>query len=530
MKIKILLLLLLVFFYVSLSAQLCTGSSFQKVFEAPNDERAHSICATADGGYIIVGETNSAGAGGKDVFAMKLDVNGNQIWSKTYGTTKTEYGSSLSIIETQDGGYLFAGHTDGVNGYVVKLDASGNVQWEKKEPDTLYRGLKELANGDIALVGNAYSFGSGTGTGAALLVRVSSSGTMLWSKGFGGSDQEQMYNVLELVNGDLLIVGGTSSYGLGVGDAFIVKTTNSGNLIWSKNYGGPGNESYYSAKLLNDGNIVVVGMTTSYGAGNDDILLSKIDTSGVVLWTKIYGGTNIDRGEQVEENEDGELILVGYSNSVGSGDYDKVLLNIDNTGVVNWIKAYGYLVEDEVDRWGNPMVLSQDSGVVMVGGTKSFGFGDENIYVVKTNSCGETFCYENDVIFSVSTPSINSGSPNASTSNSGSFSSVVSSVAAISFTTTVLCDSNLVGINNTLNQLINILVAPNPNNGQFNVVINNNEVALIEVYDVMGKQVFVQNNVNANKTTIDLTDQSKGVYFVRVSIGEQVLNEKVVYQ
>ncbi|MCO6499853.1 MAG: T9SS type A sorting domain-containing protein [Vicingus serpentipes] len=380
------------------------------------------------------------------------------------------------------------------------------------------------------LTGNANSFGSGTGVGGCLLVRLDSSGAMLWSKGYGGANQEQATNVLELPNGYLIATGNTSTYGLGVSDAFMIKTDDLGNLIWSKNYGGSGTEIYYSASLLGEGNILAIGFTTSYGAGNDDILVSKIDTNGVVLWSKTYGGSNIDRGEQVIESANGEIMIAGYTNSFGAGGYDKTLLSVDNLGNVNWSKVYGGLNDDEVDRYADPMVVAQDRGILLVGGTKNFGLGDENIYIVKTNTCGETFCNDNNVNFSVTSPVIIGTNSNASTAVSGNFSAIVSTVNTSTFTEATLCDSNLVGINNAFNEPINSVVAPNPNNGQFNVVINNNDISLIEVYDVLGKQVFTKSNVNTNKVAIDLTSQTKGIYFVKLTIGNQVFNEKVIYQ
>ncbi|MCO6499805.1 MAG: hypothetical protein J5I47_05435, partial [Vicingus serpentipes] len=212
MKTK-LLALLLTSLYLPLMSQICTGSSFQKTYTGGGEERAHSVQPTSDGGYVLVGETTSYGAGGQDIFVMKIDVNGNQQWTKTYGTTAKDDGSSLSIIQSMDGGYLIAGHTgSGTNGYVIKLGASGNIQWEKKEANTLYRGAKELSNGDFILTGNAYTFGSGTGVGGFLLVRLSSSGAMLWSKGYVGTIKDQVSNVWEYPIGYLIETEKTSTY------------------------------------------------------------------------------------------------------------------------------------------------------------------------------------------------------------------------------------------------------------------------------------------------------------------------------
>lgn len=209
--------------------------TFQKVYGGNGNERAHSVKQTSDGGYVVVGETTSFGAGGKDWFVLKIDANGVEQWTKTYGTSSTDDGNSISIIETSDGGYLIAGHTNNQEAYVLKIDITGNIQWDRKNANAVFRGVRELANGDVILIGNEYSFG--TGGIAIFAIRLSSLGFLVWSNAYGTVGNEQAYTVVETPSGDLIFSTGTSSFGTS-DDCLLMKTDPLGNVIWSKRYGG----------------------------------------------------------------------------------------------------------------------------------------------------------------------------------------------------------------------------------------------------------------------------------------------------
>lgn len=195
--------------------------------------------------------------------------------------------------------------------------------------------------------------------------------------------------------------------------------------------------------MLSDGNIISIGMTTSFGAGSDDMLFSKIDLNGNVIWTKTFGGAGIDRAEDAIENQNGEIIFTGYSNSFG-GNFDFVLGALDLNGNLLWSNTYGGASSDEVERWGKPMDIASDNGIVMVGGTQSFGANGEDIYIVKSNECGSSFCNDQTVGLIANSPSIVGINSSLTKTIGGNLVSISTTSTSISFTDNYLCvDTNV---------------------------------------------------------------------------------------
>jgi len=416
--------------------------TFQKVYGGIGNERGHAVCETTDGGFAIVGETTSFGAVNKDLFVLKTDINGVTLWTKRIGTSNLDDGNSLSITQTLDGGYLIAGHTNGLEAYVLKLDVLGAIQWSKKNSNSIFRGLKELSNGDFILTGNEYSFG--TGGIATFALRLSPLGIVIWSQAYGGTGHEQTYSVIELPLGDLIFSSGTSSFGISQ-DCLLMRTDALGNVIWSKSYGGSGIEHFYSSNFLSDGNLISVGTTNSFGSGSDDMIFIKTDLNGNVIWTKTFGGFNVDRAEHIEENQNGEIIFTGYSNSFG-GNFNFLLGAIDLNGNLLWSKKYGGSSSDEIDRWGKSIAITSDNGIVLVGGTNSFSGVGEDIYLIKTNECGNSFCNDQSITLSSTSPIIMGINAPMTRTFGGNLINVSSFSITINFTENYLCADTAVTV------------------------------------------------------------------------------------
>jgi len=508
--------------------------TFQQVYGGAGDERAHSIEQTVDGGYIVAGETTSFGAGGKDIFVMKLDVNGIEQWTKTYGSTVTDDGNSITIKQTNDLGYIVSGHTEGFgagsfyDSYILKLDNSGNIQWEKRITGSswdMFRDVIELSNGDFLLTGSGFSFSAGNMD--AHVVKISSTGTLVWIKNLGTISREHSQSILELPSSNYILSGNTNVTDIigNTANAFLIKTDNNGGVLWGKEYGtiGP-REDFNETRLLSDGNLLSVGETQSYGAGNYDIWLMKTDTNGNVIWSKTYGGTNDDIGVNVREKSNGELIISSFTGSYGNGN-ELLLINTDALGNVIWSKTYGGSNNDELEWWGKPMELTPNNEIILVGGTTSFGFGDENIYVVKTNECGESFCNEQIVTIAGAPASVSGTNFNVLSTSGGSLVTTNSTVNTISFTEYVLCDSNLVSVNDFSDKNESLNIYPNPASNYLNVENNQNLVVQkIEIFNITGKIIEVKTVEKTEKNLqIDISDLDNGVYFLKVYDNEEII-------
>jgi len=310
---------------------------FCKTIRGPENEWGNSLIQTADGGYAIGGTTTSFGAGLSDAYLVKLDANGNLQWTKTIGGKDFEDGYSL--IQTADGGYAIAGATNsfgtgGYDVYVVKLDANGNLQWTKtiggKKEDVGLMSLIQTADGGYAIAGATNSFG--TGNGDVYVVKLDANGKLQWTKTIGGPGDEIGFSLIQTSDGGYAIAGSTFSFGAGGEDVYVVKLDANGNLQWTKTIGGPKREWGSSLIQTSDGGYAIAGSTTSFGAGQLDVYVFKLDANGNLQWTKTIGGPGDDRGISLLQTSDGGYGIAGYTNSFGASGRDVYVIKLDRNG------------------------------------------------------------------------------------------------------------------------------------------------------------------------------------------------------
>jgi predicted secreted protein len=242
------------------------------------------MCQTIDGGYALAGATMSFGAGIMDGWLVKTDAAGNMQWNQTYGGTGADW--SFFVVQTSEGGYALAGNTGPIGAFdfwLVKADDAGNMQWNKtyggKGNDIAY-SLVATSDGGYAIGGNTNSFGAG---GLDFwLVKTDDAGNMQWNKTYGGKGDDTEMNLIRTADGGYAITGYTSSFGAGGEDVWLVKTDADGNMQWNQTYGGTGAEQGWSLIRTIDGGYAMAGYTYSFGAGSRDFWVVKTDELGVV--------------------------------------------------------------------------------------------------------------------------------------------------------------------------------------------------------------------------------------------------------
>ncbi|MFC1987725.1 PKD domain-containing protein [Chloroflexota bacterium] len=360
-------------------------TEWEKTFGGSIDESAYCVEQTTDGGYIIAGNTYSYGAGLWDCYLVKTDASGNMEWEETFGGSASDY--ARSVEQTTDGGYIIAGTTNsygagGSDVYLVKTDASGNMEWEKTfggSASDFGRFVQQTTDGGYIIAGATYSYGAGNND--YYLVKTDASGNMEWGKTFGGSGGDDGYSVQQTTDGGYVITGATSSYGAGSADIYLVKTDASGNMEWGKTFGGSASDYAFSGKQTTDGGYVITGATYSYGAGTGDYYLVKTDASGNMEWEKTFGGSASEESSSVEQTTDGGYIIAGGTWSYGAGDGDYYLVKTDASGNMEWEKIiggsdydYAYCVEQ-----------TTDGGYIIAGETYSYGAGEGDVYLVKVS-------------------------------------------------------------------------------------------------------------------------------------------------
>jgi hypothetical protein len=319
------------------------------------------------------------------ILAQKPDT----AWTKTYGGSDDDF--ARSIVQTDDGGFAIAGYTgimpDNFDIYLIKIDSTGGLEWQTtyggKQWDT-GSAVEQCRDSGFIIAGYTQSFGKGWHD--IYVVRTDRKGNLLWQKTFGGSNEDGASSVLETIDGGFIIAGETMSFGSGDYDVFVIKIDAEGNLLWTNTIGGADCDGCQSIQQTYDGGFIMVGDTKSSGEGWHDVNLIKLDARGKVCWSRTYGGNDFDYGEAVRETKDRGFIVVGWTRSFGAGLSDVYLIKTDRHGSPLWTRTYGGPQHD----FGFNIEQTFDGGYLIIGDTKSYGSGWYDVYVIRTDEYGDT--------------------------------------------------------------------------------------------------------------------------------------------
>jgi hypothetical protein len=214
------------------------------------------------------------------------------------------------------------------------------------------------------------------------LIKTDEYGDTLWTKTFGGNGNDQSYTVQQTGDAGYIIIGETTSFGAGDYDIWLIKTNASGDTLWTKTFGGPGMDSGRSARQTIDEGYIVTGSfdITIATEHNRDLYLIKTNGSGDILWTKIYGGSGGEHGLRVEQTSDEGYIISGYTNSLGLGDYDIWLIKTDASGDTLWTRTFGGYRDD----FSLSLQRTADGGYIIAGDTYPIGAESSDVWLIKT--------------------------------------------------------------------------------------------------------------------------------------------------
>ena len=354
-----------------------------QTFGGGSDDYSECVQQTMDGGYIIAGTTSSYGTGyDSDVYLIKTDGIGNESWYQTFGGSDSEWGQSVQ--QTTDGGYIIAGHTEsygagGYDVYLIKTDEEGNELWSQTFGgvgwDDGY-SVQQTTDGGYIVAGTTSSYG--TGNDDFYLIKTDGNGNEAWSQTFGGTGADWGHGVQQTTDGGYILAGYTGSYGAGGGDFYLIKTDGDGNETWSRTFGGTGPEYGYSVQQTTDGGYIIAGRTGSYGALGTDVYLIKTDNNGIEVWSQTFGGSGWDCGYSVQQTSDGGYIIAGQTSSYGAGNEDFYLIKTDADGDSIWTKTFGGSSDDV----GKSVQQTTDGGYIIAGYTDSFGVSESDVYLI----------------------------------------------------------------------------------------------------------------------------------------------------
>lgn len=351
------------------------GIQWQRSLGGSGIEECNSIQETGDGGYIFTSSTSSSngdvsGAHGlSDAWVVRLDISGDIIWQRALGGTGQDYGAS--VRQTANGGFIFAGSTVSNDG-----DISGN-------------------HGNVDY----------------WVVKLDPSGTIEWQKSLGGSASESALSIRQTGDGGYVVGGQSSSNdgdvsgNHGAGDYWVVKLDGDGDIQWQRTLGGSGEETAWGLDVTSDGGSVMAGWTHSNDGdvsgnhGGADFWVVKLDPSGAVQWQKALGGSAEEVCHTVRGTFDNGCVVAGSATSV-DGDVtgvhappgrDAWVVELDGTGAINWQKALGGVSPND---FAMAIVQAADSGYVVAGSTGSNdgdvsgNHGWQDAWIVKLGDLG----------------------------------------------------------------------------------------------------------------------------------------------
>lgn len=504
--------LLLSFLFLSLkSFSQAPSIEWQKCLGGTNNEHAVDIKQTSDGGFILVGATNSidgditSSYGNSDVWVVKLDVLGNIQWQKTYGGSLNE--EAFSIIQTSDGGYIFAGYTRSSDGdvtlmqgssdyWIVKLNPLGDIEWQKTYGGTfgeIAYSIVQTTDGGFAIAGFTSSINGdvifNNGFNDVWVIKLNVWGELIWQKTFGGNNFDESFSIQQTSDGGFIVAGETYSNNgditnnQGASDFWVIKLNNNGELQWQKTYGGSQFDTAFSIILNSTGGYVIAGYTKSNNGdvvgnnGDYDFWVIKIDDSGNLVWQKALGGTGIEKANSIQQTIDGGYIVVGESSSnngyvtANLGMSDTWVIKLNANGDLIWQKSFGGSNDDYALR----VIQTIDNGYAFVGGTFSNDFdvsgynGGLDVWVVK------------------------------------------------------LFPDNL--SNHEVSLVKDISVYPNPTKNFINI-FSKKEIQKIELFDIKGLKIYESKQVNDK---VSLENFSKGVYVLKIILENgEIISEKVI--
>ena len=338
---------------------------------------------TFDGGFIIVGSTQSYGAGDNDIWLIKTNVFGDTLWTKTFGGSSYDVGNFVE--QTADSGYIICGYTysfglGNADIWLIKIDIMGDTLWTKT-----YGGInqdvggavQQTIDGGYILTGSTRSFGSGVDD--VWILKTDESGDTLWSKIYGGSSYEWGYSIQQTADSGYIIAGSTASFGAGEDDVWLIKTNALGDTLWTRTYGGMKNDEGYSVKQTIDKGYVITGRTNGSGLMCEAWLI-KTNSSGDTVWTKTFSRGYRDVGYSIEQTSDSGYIVTGNSNSYSHGDsVDVWVMKTDQNANCIWSKFIGDIYHDS----GHSVKRTTDGGYIICGYSEKINTNNADIWLIK---------------------------------------------------------------------------------------------------------------------------------------------------
>ncbi|MCB9210444.1 MAG: T9SS type A sorting domain-containing protein [Ignavibacteriales bacterium] len=365
---------------------------FERILGTPEIDRSANVIQTNDNGFIFIGSTFNDEYDVENIFLLKTDNNGMVEWTSEYGDDNG-IENGVDIIQTDDNGYLVLANTEKMGNFggndlmIVKFNSVGEYQWKKyygTTQDDFASKMVTTLNGDyIILAQTLPTSGISKNT---MLIRIDNEGNEKWQKYYGNELGNQSSDIIRLADNNLVFIGF-----IAIGDdrqIYLVKVNDDGNVIWEKTFGGSLFEEGSSVRETQDGGLIICGFTASEGSGAKDAYLAKLNSTGELIWSKIFGDIHDDGFGGVIETTNGDFISVGSTVTEfleeGQKQYTDVLVvKTNNNGDMIWSRNFGGNRSDGAGQ----IFRANDGGYIINGNTSSYSKSSD-IYVLKMNGDG----------------------------------------------------------------------------------------------------------------------------------------------
>ncbi len=359
------------------------------------DDRGQYVRETADGGFIVTGSSTSGGAGSDDLWLVKTDASGDVVWEKFFGGVGRDVGTAVE--QTADGGYVVTGTYD-TGGFplyddlwLLRTDALGDLIWESRWDfeENSDRGYSLVITSDGGYVCGGHSYATGGSDLVSTLVKFDGSGLLVWAREYGAGGDERGATARETADGGFIFTGYTTSFGAGGADVYLIKTDAAGILEWETAYGGGGDDYGTDVVEFDDGitaGYLVTGFGESFGLGGEDACVIRVDLDGTELWRQAYGDSGDDRGYQFTFATDGSPVLVGSVDLDSATGSDLYQTKLDASGTSVWEKRHRNVTNS--DDTSASVQYTSDGAIIMAGWTRISGHADDDLWLVKTDLDG----------------------------------------------------------------------------------------------------------------------------------------------
>lgn len=377
-----------------------SSSSWSYAYGGADYDNGYSIARCSAGGYITAGYTQSYSRSYADLWVVRITEEGQELWHQTYGGREWDEDTWsswtqgaigwFSIIECQAGGFAITGQTPYEPGlweyggprndlWLVRLDETGTMLWNQSyggEGEDWGNEIIECSDGGFLIAGFTRSFDFHEGE--LLLIRYDQNGQELWHRYHGGPHKDSAYSVVECQAGGFAVVGYTKQNTQAEpADCWLLRVDEQGLLVWNRTYGGLGDDQGFSIIECQNGGFAIAGYTDI--DENRQMWILRTDTSGNPLWENTFGEADVDQGFALIEYSLGGYVLAGFTLVDGPGTADVFVVGTDEFGELQWSRVYGGLQDDMAFS----LVESSNAELVIAGSTKSYGAGDEDLWVIR---------------------------------------------------------------------------------------------------------------------------------------------------